>query len=359
MARSNHEVTVLERDAPLPPADPLTATQWERPGIPHFLQPHAFFARGVQELRQHAPDVYGSLLDAGAEELRLFEKMPDALPHPQDKELVFLGCRRPVIEWVLREHVASETSVSFRPALPALGLVWEKEGSVIPRAVGVITSEGHIDAELVIDGMGRSSPLGDWIVDGGGLAPEEESDDCGIVYYSRYFRFRSGHQRPEGPWLIGPRAELGYLETGTFWGDNDTFALVQQIRANDRALRVLRHPDKYMASLREQPPFEELISEEVSEPITPVLPMGQLRNTSRRFVSDGHPIASGVVALGDASMSYEPEVCLGAVPGPLSRFPPWRSPSPARSGPGRLVAYVRGGRRTLDVCCIRNRYRYG
>ena len=77
LARSDHEVTVVERDATLPPADPFTATQWERPGIPHFLQPHAFLARGVKELRQNASDVYGSLLEAGAEELRLFEKMPD------------------------------------------------------------------------------------------------------------------------------------------------------------------------------------------------------------------------------------------------------------------------------------------
>ena len=311
LARSDHEVTVVERDATLPPADPFTATQWERPGIPHFLQPHAFLARGVKELRQNASDVYGSLLEAGAEELRLFEKMPDASLHPQDDELVFLGCRRPVIEWVLRNHVAAEARVSFRPALAALGLVWEDEGSAIPRAVGVMTSDGRIDADLVIDGMGRSSPLADWIVDGGGLAPEEESDDCGIVYYSRYFRFRPGHHRPEGPWLIGPRAELGYLETGTFWGDNDTFALVQQIRADDRALRVLRHPDRYMASLRAQPPFEGLISEEVSEPMTPVLPMGRLRNTSRRFVSDGHPIASGVVALGDARCHTNPRYAWG------------------------------------------------
>jgi 2-polyprenyl-6-methoxyphenol hydroxylase-like FAD-dependent oxidoreductase len=311
LARSDHDVTVLERDAPSAPADPTAATQWERPGIPHFIQPHAFLARGVKEIRGHAADVYASLLGAGAEELRLFEKIPDGPSHPHDDELVFLGCRRPVIEWVLRKHVAAESNVSLRSAVPALGLAWDEEGSATPRAVGVMTPDGRIDADLVIDAMGRSSPLSDWIVDGGGLAPEEESDDCGIVYYSRYFRFRPGNHRPEGPWLIGPRAELGYLETGTFWGDNETFALVQQIRADDRALRILRHADTYMASLRRQPAFEALTSEDVSEPITPVLPMGQLRNTSRRFVSDGHPIASGVIALGDARCHTNPRYAWG------------------------------------------------
>jgi len=310
LARANHEVIVVERDAQPPPVDPIAAPGWQRPGIPHFLQPHAFLARGIKELRDHASDVYKSLLDAGAEELRLFEKMPDD-PLPQDHELQFLGCRRPVIEWVLRRHVASEANVSFHSGTAVVGLAWEDEGSSIPRARGVLTPEGRIDADLVIDAMGRSSPLGDWIVDGGGFAAEAVSEDCGIVYYARYFRFRPDHPRPDGPWLIGPRAELGYLETGTFWGDNRTFALVQQIGANDRSLRVLRHPDRYMASLREQPAFGELISDEVSEPITPVLPMGQLRNTLKRFSWEGDPIASGVIALGDARCHTNPRYAWG------------------------------------------------
>jgi 2-polyprenyl-6-methoxyphenol hydroxylase-like FAD-dependent oxidoreductase len=311
LARADHQVTVLERDAPPPPADPRAAPLWERPGIPHFLQPHAFFARGVKELRDHAPDVYASLLNAGADELQLFKKMPYAHPVPEDADLVFLGCRRPVIEWVLRAHVAAEPNVSFRSATPALGLVWKQEGAATPRAAGVGTSGGKIAADLVIDAMGRSSPLSDWIVDAGGLAPEEARDDCGIVYYARYFRFRPGHHRPDGPWLIGPRAELGYLETGTFWGDNDTFAVVQQIRADDRPLRVLRHPHRFMASLRQQPAFSDLVSADISQPITPVLPMGQLRNTSRHFTSAGDPLVSGVIAVGDARCHTNPRYAWG------------------------------------------------
>jgi hypothetical protein len=310
MARDDHDVTILERDAPPPPEEARAAPSWERPGIPHFLQPHAFLARGVKELRDRAPDVFASLLDAGAEELRLFEKMPAGPREAQDEDLVFLGCRRPVIEWVLRNHVAREPNISLRSATSALGLVWA-EGSVIPRATGILTPDRVVDADLVIDAMGRSSPLSDWIVDGGGLAAEERSDDCGIVYYSRYFRFRPGNHRPDGPWLIGPRILLGYLESGTFWGDNDTFSVVQQILAGDRSLRLLRHPDCYMASLRAQSGFKELISEDVSEPITPVLPMGQLRNTLKRFVAEDRPIASGVIAVGDSRCHTNPRYAWG------------------------------------------------
>jgi glycine/D-amino acid oxidase-like deaminating enzyme len=88
LARDDQEVVVLERDAPQPPAHPDAAPEWQRPGVPHFLQPHAFLARGVKELRQDASDVYQALLDEGAEELRLSEKMPESLSVSEDQE----GC---------------------------------------------------------------------------------------------------------------------------------------------------------------------------------------------------------------------------------------------------------------------------
>ena len=182
LSREGHEVYVIERDAPPPPAEAVGASDWKRPGIPHFLQPHAFLARGVSELRKHAPDVYQSLLDVGAQELRLFEKLPHGPMKPGDMDLTFLGCRRPVIEWALRKHVEKESHARLRSATSALGLTWAREGSDVPRATGVLTSEGMIDADLVVDGMGRSSPLSDWIVDAGGLAAEETHNDCGIVY---------------------------------------------------------------------------------------------------------------------------------------------------------------------------------
>jgi 2-polyprenyl-6-methoxyphenol hydroxylase-like FAD-dependent oxidoreductase len=311
LARDDHEVLLLERDAPPPPEDSSSAPAWERPGVPHFLQPHAFLARGIKELRGHAPDIYRALLDEGAEELRLFEKMPHSPSLAEDSDLLFLGCRRAVIEWVMRNAVSAQPNVEVRSGVTARGLLWSGDERSTARASGVLTDAGPLRAELVVDAMGRSSPLSEWIVVGGGKPPETQSDDCGTVYYSRYFRFRPGCSLPQGPWLLGPRAELGYLETGTFWGDNRTFALVQQIAADDRQLRVLRHPEKYMASLRAQPTLAPLIKDDVSEPITPVLAMGQLRNTFKDFVPDGSPVARGVIALGDARCHTNPRYAWG------------------------------------------------
>jgi len=51
---------------------------------------------------------------------------------------------------------------------------------------------------------------------------------------------------------------------------------------------------------------------DVAEPITPVLPMGQLRNALRHPVRDGHPVAPGLVLVGDALCHTNPTFAFGA-----------------------------------------------
>ncbi len=310
-ARQGHEVTVLERDAPEPPPTPQEAPGWQRRGIPHFLMPHAFLARGVTTLRAEAPDVYAALLEAGAFEIRLADKMPPGSREPADEDLLFLGCRRPVIEWVLRRAAASEPGVTLRPATEVRGLLWATPTAEVPRARGVVTQDGEVEADLVIEASGRSSKLNDWIAAAGGQRGTETTSECGLVYYSRYYRFRPGRSRPEGPWLFGPRVELGYMETGTFWGDNDTFSIVHTILPSDRDLRALRHPAAFTASLRAMPMFRSLIDDDVVEAITPVGAMGQLRNTRRTFIDNGRPVATGVIAIGDALCHTNPRYAWG------------------------------------------------
>ena len=309
--RAGHEVTLFERDHESAPEDPRDAPDWDRHGIPHFLQPHAFLARGIRELRSNAPDVYEALLDAGAYPLDLTTKMPPGEDAPIDDHLRFLGCRRPVMEAVLRSVALAEPNVTFRNATAVRSLEWERPGTDVPRAIGVLTDDGPVGAELVVDAAGRSSPVSEWIVDAGGRACAEEVSDCGLVYYSRYYRFRPGAVRREGPWLLAPRVELGYYELGTFWGDNETFSCVQQIHPDDRELRRLRHPDAFTAALRSIKPASYLVDDAVSEPITDVLPMGQLRNTWHSFVHDGRPIADGVVSIGDALCHTNPRYAWG------------------------------------------------
>ncbi|MEO7664086.1 MAG: NAD(P)/FAD-dependent oxidoreductase, partial [Candidatus Limnocylindrales bacterium] len=65
LGRAGHRVALVERDR-LEVGEPLEAVDWERRGIPHFHQAHAFTSRGRLELKRQFPDVFQALLDAGA-----------------------------------------------------------------------------------------------------------------------------------------------------------------------------------------------------------------------------------------------------------------------------------------------------
>ena len=52
-----------------------------------------------------------------------------------------------------------------------------------------LAAPGSLRFAAVIDASGRRSKILDWIAAAGAPRPAEETSECGIVYYSRYFRF--------------------------------------------------------------------------------------------------------------------------------------------------------------------------
>jgi 2-polyprenyl-6-methoxyphenol hydroxylase-like FAD-dependent oxidoreductase len=309
LARGGHHVTLLERD-PLERSDSWQgAFEWQRAGIPHFHQPHAFIPRGRKELREALPDVFEAMLDAGAFDLEVWRKAPGEVL-PEDHDIVYMCVRREVIEWALRNAVIAEPNIDARPNTHVTGL-FGNEGPM-PHVRGVETSTGErIAADMVVDAMGRRSPVPDWLPLLGGRPPEVESSECGVIYYSRYFQIRPGSRFPDGPWLTFPRGDLGYAGFATFIGDNNTFAAVLQIPTWDRELRELRREEAYMAACSAIPLLQPLVDPTFSEPITPVLPMGGLQNTLRNYAPGGRPVAEGIVPVADAYCHTDPTFALG------------------------------------------------
>ena len=75
VARAGHEAVVLERDPVDADVPPDGAFEFDRRGIPHYFQPHAFLPRGRRILADRAPDVLQMLVDAGADPQDLAEKL--------------------------------------------------------------------------------------------------------------------------------------------------------------------------------------------------------------------------------------------------------------------------------------------
>ena len=305
LARSGHDVTVLERDlGPVPASADAAFEGWDRWGVPQARHSHAFLARLRNLLRDRAPDVLTALLDAGVTEMRFTERLPpemeDRDARPGDEDLVALACRRTTFEWVFRRILEDEPGVRLLDGVKASGLLGTPE-----RVTGVRAGESDIVAERVIDAAGRRSPLTAWLRDLGAPPPEQETVECGIVYLSRFYRLREGAEAPpqEGP--IG--GDLGYLKYAVFLGDNRTFSITFGTATNEAIMRprLLKAP-MFDAAARNLPATADWVDPDRAEPITGVEVMARLVNRRQRLVVDGEPVAQGVHALGDAAIHTNP-----------------------------------------------------
>lgn len=193
LARDGHRVVVLEQDAEDPPRPELAWTDWVRQGVAQFRQPHNLLPRFQRVLDAELADVTAALLAAGCRAGTALAAMPpgvtDREPRPGDERFTTLNGRRPVVEAVLAAAAAAEEGLEVRRGVRVVGLVGES-GAV----TGVRTDAGEVRAELLVDAMGRRTPVPGWLPGIGGAAPVSRSQDRGFVYYTRYFR---GPELPE------------------------------------------------------------------------------------------------------------------------------------------------------------------
>ncbi len=315
LSESGHRVTVLERDATPLPESPLEAFEsWNRRGSPQTRHSHAFLARLHNLLRDRTPDLYAKLLEHGATPMPFTELVKKHFENPElrpeDDEITLLACRRITFEWVLRRHVLDGGRVDFLHGVEVLGLEARPgdEAGAPPVVEGVrlrdADGERVVHADFVVDATGRRSKLRHWLADIGAGEMRVESEPCGIFYSSRFYRLRDGVDFPSVEAAVG--ADVGYMKYGIFPGDDRIFSVTLAASPDDPVLRsVLRLPffDEAASAF---PAVAEWIDPEVSEPISGVHPMGDLRNTRCFFVEDGRPLALGVFPIGDAVVHTNP-----------------------------------------------------
>jgi 2-polyprenyl-6-methoxyphenol hydroxylase-like FAD-dependent oxidoreductase len=300
LARDGHRVTLIDRDDLGAGEAAQRSPEWVRSGVPQFLQPHGFIPRGRSELRRHLPDVYEALLAAGASEVDTRRKLGGPVI-AADEELQYLAVRRPLIEWALRRAAANEPSLTIEAECHVDGLLVDGQSVIGARIDGA-----PVTADLVVDAMGRRTPCADWLSAQGVETEPLESSDCGVIYYSRYYRCRPGFSPPDGPWYLSPRGDLGYLAFSSFPGDNGTFATLLTVPTGAPEWKALRHAEAYDAGVAQVPALASWADPEGVDPITPVMAMAGLRNGLR----SGSP-AVGVAVVGDAYGHTDPGLAHG------------------------------------------------
>lgn len=310
LRRDGHEVTVLERDAePVPESAEEAWEGWGRDGVTQFRLPHMLLSRGRLVLEAELPDVRDALLAAGGLRFDWLASMPpsitDRAPREGDDRLWTLTARRPVLEQVLGRAAEAEPGLDIRRGVSARELVVGRYDGT-PHVQGVLTDAGEeLPADLVIDAMGRRSPLPRWLEAAGTRPVHEEAEDSGFIYYGRHFRARDGVL----PELRAPAVtRIGSFSVLTLPADNDTWSITLVTSSGDQPLKRLRDVDRWTAVMAACPLHAHWLE---GEPISGVQAMGGVLDRYRRFRVNGAPVATGIAAMADAWACSNPSLGRG------------------------------------------------
>lgn len=311
LARDGHEVTLLERDpAPVPDSVDDAWERWERSGVTQFRLPHYLHARGNEVLATELPDVREALVAAGAAAVdnlqRVAPMFPDFEPRPGDARLATVTARRPTIEQVFGSAAQEEPRLEVRRGVAVTELLTGAGANGVPHVSGVRTDAGdELEADLVVDAMGRRSPLPQWLQQIGCAPVHEEAEDSGFIYYGRHFVSSNGAiPEPIGPLLL-PLESFSIL---TLPSDRHTWSVTLFIASGDQALKALRHEDAWSAVVRSCPLQAHWLE---GEPIAGVEAMAGVIDRYRRFMVDGRPVATGIAAVADAWACTNPSLGRG------------------------------------------------
>ena len=304
LGRQGHRVTVVERDPLAEFADAEAAFAAERRGAPQAHQTHGFLARLTVTLRREFPDIWQTLLDAGAESMTLTRGLGP--PEEGDDDLNVLIVRRTTFEWALREAVRHEPSVEYRSGVEVARLAGDPltSGAGVPHVGGVLLADGTELRGDVVVCTGRRGPLVSWLA-GVGADITEEVADTHIVYLTRWYRLPKGTPTDVDARLGG---NFGYLKYLAVPCDGSTFSVTLAVRSSDDELRKrLSDPDAFDRACHLLPGPDRFMGLGPVEALGPVRPMGGLINRLRHFTgAGGRPLVTGLHAVGDAHTCTNP-----------------------------------------------------
>jgi len=303
LAQQGHDVTVLERDPAPPPATPADVIDgWERPGVMQFRLVNFLMPRGRRLLDDHLPEVTALLADSGATVFNGLNNLPPTItnyfPRPDDERFATLATRRQLLEYAMASTAAGRVDV--RRGVHVTGLLSDGRR----RVTGVQLNDSELAADLVIDAMGRRSPLPAWLAAIGAGAPAEESEDLGFVYYGRFF------QAPPGaaPRLTGGLFHYDCYSVLVLPSDVGTWSATIVTNARDHALRALREEANFTKLVSACPIHAPILD---LEPVTGMLAAAGTSDRLRELVTDGAPVATGVLTVGDSWACTNPSLGRG------------------------------------------------
>ncbi|BDH10543.1 NAD(P)/FAD-dependent oxidoreductase [Streptomyces hygroscopicus] len=281
-------------------------------GAPQRHQLHALLSMGHTQLERWFPGITGELVAAGARlgtgpEVQFY--VDGALKAPV-ADIRMLGATRPFIESRVRRRVA---------ALPNVHVLQGRAGGLLfgaGRVRGVRYSaaedtsaaaghESELDADLVVDAMGRSSRLGSWLLRGGWDHAPLDRMRIDLGYATAVFR--RGDELP-GTVVAhaSPGPASGYQPTlsepGAMAAVEDNRWMVVLAGYTDH--RPGRDPDEFLARMRRcVGPLREIADRCAMDGDVRTF---HFQESRRRDFTRLRRFPGGLVAVGDSVASVNP-----------------------------------------------------
>ncbi len=201
LARHFERVLVLERDD-------LPAEAEHRRGVPQSKHPHFLLNSGRRAINELFPGFEDELIARGG--LHLMPSMDagylqgEGWSARKSSSMTMIYSSRILIERVLRDHVRRHENVTVREGVTVRGLATRGGGTPNGEVTGVrfatAAGEDHVEADIVVDALGRGSAVGEWLVAAGWPAAPVQTLDAKVTYTSRWYDLPSASERPESWW---------------------------------------------------------------------------------------------------------------------------------------------------------------
>ena len=306
------EVLVLERDELPPDAE-------HRRGVPQSKHPHFLLNSGRRAIETLFPGFEADLIAAGG--MPLIASMDtaylneDGWASRKKGALDMVYGSRILIERVLRDRVRVLGNVTIREKVSVSGIDSTGGGTPDGRVTGVSFSstagDEQIDADLVVDALGRGSSVSDWLVAAGWPETPVMTLDAKVTYVSRWYDLPSAEDKSD-TWWWKHMVLMPTQDKGDHPPEHEFLVNFFPIEGN-RSIACMgswgidmpRTVDDFVASAHRLRSPQFALAMAASEPTSEVHLTRSTGNKWRRY--DKLAVApQGIVFIGDAICAFNP-----------------------------------------------------